>query len=61
MYYKWLLIMISIILIGILISLFVMMNTKESFNDFYYDGEFNGNSKRKRSCGNYYIKSYNTI
>lgn len=58
MCYKWLVIVISIILIGIL---FVMMNTKESFNDFYYDGKFNGNSKRKRSCGNYYIKSYNLV
>jgi len=58
MYYKWLVIVFSIILIGIL---FVMMNTKESYNEFNYNGEYNGNRKRKRSCGNYHIKSYNLV
>ena len=58
MHYKWLLAVISIILIGII---FVMMNTKESYSNFNYNDGFNRNSKRKRSCGNYHIKSYNLV
>jgi len=58
MHYKWLLAVISIILIGII---FVMMNTKESYSNFNYNREYNVNRKRKRSCGNYHIKSYNLV
>lgn len=38
-----------------------MMNTKESFNNFYYNGKYNGNRKKRRSCGNYHIKSYISV
>lgn len=56
--YKLLVVIISIVLIVIV---FVMIKTKEGFNNIDYNDGVNRKTKRKRSCGNYHIKSYISV
>jgi len=58
MIYILLSVIISIVLIGMV---FIILNTKESFNNIDYNNGINRKTKRKKSCGNYHIKSYISV
>jgi hypothetical protein len=53
--------LIVIISIVLMVIVLVMIKTNESFNNIDYNDGVNRKIKRKRSCGNYHVKSYISV